>query len=441
VGASLLAMTAAHPAKRVADKPHHEQARSHRGFCPRYLSITVGLSTFGTFKNAGTLPMTDNITLTRLKRLAVCVAIFATGQSAAQEPIETLVNDAVRPVMQAQGIPGLAVAVTINGKQYYFNYGVTSKETRQPVTQNTLFEIGSLSKTFTATLAGYAVASGKLSLSDTASQVLPELRGSAFDSINVLQLGTYSAGGLPLQFPESADAPDKMLGYFQQWKPVYAAGTHRQYSNPSLGLFGYLAAKSMGAPFDEVMEKTLLPKLGLKHTFLKVPQDQMALYAQGYNKDDKPVRVGPGALDSEAYGVKTSAADMIRYVEANMKPAPLEKPLQQAIAITHTGYYTVGNMTQGLGWEFYHYPVTLDQLLAGNSSQMVMEAHKVKWLSPPKPQTENVLVNKTGSTGGFGAYVAYVPSRDIGIVILANKNYPIAERVKIAHTILSALPQ
>ena len=62
--------------------------------------------------------MTDNITLTRLKRLAVCVAIFATGQSAAQEPIETLVNDAVRPVMQAQGIPGLAVAVTINGKQF-----------------------------------------------------------------------------------------------------------------------------------------------------------------------------------------------------------------------------------------------------------------------------------------------------------------------------------
>src|SRR5690606_27709972 len=136
VGASLLAMTAAHPAKRVADTPHHEQACSHRGFCPRYLSITVGLSTFGIFKNAGTLPMTDNITLTRLKRLAVCVAIFATGQSAAQEPIEALVNDAVRPVMQAQGIPGLAVAVTIDGKQHYFNYGVTSKETRQHVTQN-----------------------------------------------------------------------------------------------------------------------------------------------------------------------------------------------------------------------------------------------------------------------------------------------------------------
>jgi beta-lactamase class C len=375
----------------------------------------------------------------RLKTLAVCVTLLTTGQCVAQDQIETVVNAAVRPVMQAQAVAGIAVAVTVNGKPHYFNYGVASKESAQPVTENTLFEIGSVSKTFTATLAAYAQATGKLSLSDKASSVLPDLRGSAFDNISVLQLGTYSAGGLPLQFPDAADAPDKMLGYFQQWKPTYAAGTHRLYSNPSLGLFGYLAAQSMGAPFDDLMEKTLLPKLGLKHTYLKVPQAQMGLYAQGYNKEDKPVRVGPGALDSEAYGVKTSAADLIRYVEANMKPSGLETPMQQAVAITHTGYYKVGEMTQGLGWEFYPYPVSLDKLLAGNSTQMAMEAHEVQWLTPPQPQPESVLINKTGSTGGFGAYVAYVPSKDIGIVILANKNYPNPERIKIAHTILSAL--
>ncbi|BCX69479.1 class C beta-lactamase [Pseudomonas izuensis] len=353
--------------------------------------------------------------------------------------MESIVNAAIKPVMQQEQIPGMAIAITVNGQAHYFNYGVASKETGTAVNENTLFEIGSVSKTFTTTLAAYAVASGKLSLSDKASSVLPQLRGSAFDNISVLQLGTYSAGGLPLQFPDSADAPDKMLGYFKQWKPVYPAGTYRQYSNPSLGLFGYLAAQSMGASFDDVMEKTLLPKLGLKHTFLKVPPDQMALYAQGYSKDDQPVRVGPGALDSEAYGVKTSAADMLRYVEANMNPLTLEKPLQQAIAATHTGYYTVGDMTQGLGWEAYRFPVTLETLLAGNSTPMAMEAHKVQWLNPSRPQTDNVLFNKTGSTGGFGAYVAYVPSKDIGIVILANRNYPNAERVKVAHTILSAL--
>ncbi|MBV4521030.1 beta-lactamase [Pseudomonas sp. SWRI74] len=375
----------------------------------------------------------------RLKTLAVCLGLLTAGQCVAQDPIESVVNAAVKPVLQKEGIAGMAVAVTVNGKQHFFNYGVASKETAKPVTENTLFEIGSVSKTYTATLAAYAQASGKLSLSDKASHILPALRGSAFDNISVLQLGTYSAGGLPLQFPAEFDSPDKMLSYYQQWKPLFPAGSHRLYSNPSLGLFGYLAAHSLGQPFDEAMTNTLLPKLGLKHTYLKVPQDQMGLYAQGYNKDDKPVRVGPGALDAEAYGVKTSATDLIAYVEANMKPSRLEKPLQQAIALTHSGYYTVDNMTQGLGWELYRYPITLDQLLAGNSTPMAMEPHKVQWLNPPQPPMENLLINKTGSTGGFGAYVAFVPSKDIGIVILANKNYPNAERIKIAHHVLSAL--
>lgn len=377
----------------------------------------------------------------RLKTIAACMALLASGQCVAQDQIETVVNDAVQPVMQAQGIQGMAVAVTVNGRAHYFNYGVASKETGKPVTRDTLFEIGSVSKTFTATLAAYAQATGKLSLLDKASQILPALRGSAFDHISVLQLGTYSAGGLPLQFPAEYDSADKMLRYYKQWKPLYAPGSHRLYSNPSLGLFGYLAAHSMGQPFDDLMQKTLLPKLGLKHTYVKVPQDQMSLYAQGYSKDGKPVRVSPGALDSEAYGVKTSAADLLAYVDANMNPAPLEAPLQQAIALTHSGYYSVGNMTQGLGWEMYQYPITLDHLLDGNSTPMAMEAHTVQWLNPPQTEPESVLINKTGSTGGFGAYVAFVPSENIGIVILANKNYPNAERVKIAHQILSALPQ
>ncbi|MFJ2685268.1 class C beta-lactamase [Pseudomonas sp. NPDC087342] len=381
--------------------------------------------------------------MARLTVLGACVALLGAGPCLAQaqtdQQIQSAVDAAIKPILQTQGVPGMAVAVTVNGKLHYFNYGVASRESAQAVTENTLFEIGSVSKTFTATLGAYAIATGKLSLSDKASQVLPDLRGSAFDNVSVLQLGTYTAGGLPLQFPDEADHADKMLGYFKQWKPVYAAGTHRQYSNPSIGLFGYLAAHKLGVPFDEAMTNTLLPKLGLTHTFLRVPPDQMSVYAQGYDKNDKPVRVDPGALDSEAYGVKTSTADMIRYVQANLKPASLEKPLQQAIATTHTGYYTVGDMTQGLGWERYSYPVSLDKLLGGNSTPMAMEAHKVQWLTPPQPEPESVLINKTGSTGGFGAYVAFVPTKDIGIVILANKNYPIPERIKAAHQILSAL--
>ncbi|MDR6958543.1 beta-lactamase class C [Pseudomonas brassicacearum] len=357
----------------------------------------------------------------------------------AQERIEETVNATIEPLMKQQGVAGMAVAITHNGQRHFFNYGVASKDTKKPVTDQTLFEIGSVSKTFTATLGAYAQAQGKLSLSDPASRFAPELRGSAFDGISLLNLATYTPGGLPLQFPDEADHPGRVLDYYKTWKPLYPTGTQRVYSNPSIGLFGFLAARSLGLPFDEVMEHTLMPGLGLKHSYVRVPQDQLGRYAQGYAKDGKPVRVGPGALDSEAYGVKTSSSDLIRFIEANLQPEKLDADLRKAIATTHTGFYSVGGMTQGLGWEFYPYPISLDELLAGNAPQMAMTPNKVEPLDPPRPAPDDAWINKTGSTNGFGAYAAFVPGKNMGIVLLANKNYPIEERVKAAHRILTAL--
>ncbi|KWU52717.1 class C beta-lactamase [Pseudomonas palleroniana] len=376
-----------------------------------------------------------------LQKLLICALLLGAGSCMAATDMRQVVDSSVQPLMQQQGIAGVSVAVVNKGQVQYFNYGMASRETQKPVTEDTLFEVGSVSKTFTATLGGYAQATGKLKLSDKASEHLSALTGSAFDGISLLQLATYTAGGLPLQFPDAADSAATMLNYFQHWKPTYAPGTQRLYSNPSIGLFGYLTAQSLGQPFNAAMEKTLLPKLGLKNTYVSVPAARAGDYAQGYDSAQKPVRVGPGALDSEAYGIKTSSQDLARYVIANLHPQTLGKPLQQAIATTQTGYYTVNGMTQGLGWESYPYPITLQALIDGNSTPMAMEPHKVQWLSTPRVQPANVLFNKTGSTRGFGAYVAYVPSKDIGVVILANKNYPNAERVKVAHAILSAMDQ
>ena len=367
--------------------------------------------------------------------------ILGTSPGFAQERIEDTVNAVIQPLMKQQDIAGMAVAITHNGQRQFFNYGVASKDTKKPVTDQTLFEIGSISKTFTATLGAYAQARGKLQLSDPAGRYASELNGAALANTRLLDLATYTAGGLPLQFPDDADHPERMFGYYVSWKPLYPAGTQRLYSNPSIGLFGHLAARALGRPFDDLMEQTLMPGLGLKHSYVRVPQEQSSRYAQGYAKDGKPVRVGPGALDSEAYGVKTSSTDLIRFVEANLRPEKLDEVLKQAITTTHTGFYKVGGMNQGLGWEFYLAPFTVNDLLAGNTPQMALSPQKTEPLTPPQPAPDGAWINKTGSTNGFGAYAAFVSGKDLGIVMLANKNYPIEERVKAAHKILMALEQ
>lgn len=361
------------------------------------------------------------------------------AERSSQDRLSQIVNDAIRPIMEEFKIPGMAVALTDQGRRSYYNFGVASKETAQKVTDDTLFEIGSISKMFTATLASYAQETGALSFSDSASRYIPALAGTAFDQISLLDLGTYVSGGLPLQFPDGVVDEQSMIAYYRNWRPAYVAGTHRIYSNPSIGLFGHLAATSLGKPFEDLMELMLFPALGLNRTYIRVPQDRMGGYAYGYSKDDKPIRVTPGIWDSEAYGVKTTSADLIRFAEANMNGSTLDKPIQRAIRATHTGYYKVGDMIQGLGWEMFAYPTDINRLIAGNSVQMMFKPNEVSRLDPPLPPQDSVLINKTGSTNGFGAYMAFVPAKGIAVVMLANRNYPIPARLKAAHRILTAL--
>lgn len=375
---------------------------------------------------------------------STALALLLIGQAAmaqnslTQSELRTAVDAAVRPAIAEYEIPGLAVAVFHRGARYHFNYGIASRQSSQMVDEHTLFELGSISKLFTATLGAYAQAEGKLKLDDRASQHLPALRGSAFDHISLLDLATYTPGGLPLQFPDSVKNEQQMLDYYRAWQPAYPASSQRLYANPSIGLFGHLAAASLDAPFEQLLEQRLLPQLGMRESHVRVPQAQMVRYAWGY-RDNQAIRVQPGPLDAEAYGVKSTAADMLRFVEANLDPSQLPAPLRQAIATTHQGYYRVGDMTQGLGWERYAYPITLQRLQAGNSSQMALQPHTVEHFAMPQAAKGDLLLNKTGSTNGFGAYVVLLPARDTGLVILANRNYPNAERVRIALQILATL--
>lgn len=356
-----------------------------------------------------------------------------------EQQITEIVNRAITPLMKEQAIPGMAVAVIYQGTPYYFTWGDADVAKKQPVTQQTLFELGSVSKTFTGVLGGDAIARGEISLNDPATKYWPELTGKQWQGITLLHLATYTAGGLPLQVPEDVATDTELRRYYQNWQPEWAPGTHRLYANASIGLFGAMAVKPSGLSFEKAMTERVLQPLKLTHTWITVPPAELKHYAWGY-RDGKAVHVSPGQLDAEAYGVKSTIQDMARWVQFNMDTSKIsEKTLQQGITLAQSRYWQIGDMYQGLGWEMLNWPVNPDTIINGSDSKIALAALPAKAVTPPVPAVSASWVHKTGATGGFGSYVAFVPQKELGIVMLANKNYPNPARVAAAYQILNSL--
>ncbi|HGY4694279.1 TPA: ADC family extended-spectrum class C beta-lactamase [Acinetobacter baumannii] len=362
-------------------------------------------------------------------------SIYA-GNTPKDQEIKKLVDQNFKPLLEKYDVPGMAVGVIQNNKKYEMYYGLQSVQDKKAVNSSTIFELGSVSKLFTATAGGYAKNKGKISFDDTPGKYWKELKNTPIDQVNLLQLATYTSGNLALQFPDEVKTDQQVLTFFKDWKPKNSIGEYRQYSNPSIGLFGKVVALSMNKPFDQVLEKTIFPALGLKHSYVNVPKTQMQNYAFGYNQENQPIRVNPGPLDAPAYSVKSTLPDMLSFIHANLNPQKYPADIQRAINETHQGRYQVNTMYQALGWEEFSYPATLQTLLDSNSEQIVMKPNKVTAFSK-EPSVK--MYHKTGSTTGFGTYVVFIPKENIGLVMLTNKRIPNEERIKAAYAVLNAI--
>ena len=369
--------------------------------------------------------------------LSVASAAFAAPMS--EKQLAEVVERTVTPLMNAQAIPGMAVAVIYQGQPHYFTFGKADVAANKPVTPQTLFELGSISKTFTGVLGGDAIARGEIALGDPVAKYWPELTGKQWQGIRMLDLATYTAGGLPLQVPDEVTDTASLLRFYQNWQPQWKPGTTRLYANASIGLFGALAVKPSGMSYEQAMTTRVFKPLKLDHTWINVPKAEEAHYAWGY-REGKAVHVSRGMLDAEAYGVKTNVKDMASWLIANMKPDSLHAPsLKQGIALAQSRYWRVGAMYQGLGWEMLNWPVDAKTVVGGSDNKVALAPLPVAEVNPPAPPVKASWVHKTGSTGGFGSYVAFIPEKQLGIVMLANKSYPNPARVEAAYRILDAL--
>ncbi|MGE0284402.1 MAG: serine hydrolase [Rhodospirillaceae bacterium] len=376
-------------------------------------------------------------------KLAAGLFIFSHPPAYAQVYDEPRINAAAQAFMERANAPGLAIGVvTPAGRQLLF-YGVASRETGTKVNDRTIFEIGSVSKTFTAILAAYAAETGALRWEDAASRHVPEISGTHLDHVSLLDLATHTTGGFPQTLPRDVRTNDDMVAYFRNWVPASPTGTTRSYANPSIGLLGLATARALKGRFSRLVRDKISSPLGLTHTFHDVPQEEVQNYAQGYSRDGQPVPRMPALEDfplaAEAFGVRSTAGDLLRFVEANLGLVNTDPTLRRALATATTGRFQAGPMKQALIWEWYPLPVSSQAFRTGNGTVMIREATPVTRLDPPQPAPDAALVTKQGATPGFGAYIAFIPGRQVGLALLTNRGDPHIDLLILAEQVFAIL--
>ncbi|AFW01800.1 putative beta-lactamase precursor [Gluconobacter oxydans H24] len=371
--------------------------------------------------------------------MALSVAVIASRIFPAKaDSFSEQAREVLRPVMKKYDIPGLVVGITRNGKHEFYVAGVASRADNRAVTPDTLFELGSISKIFNVTLAALAEERGKLSLNDTVAHYVCVDACSIGNRLTLMDLATHQSGGLPLQVPGSITDVDGLVAWLKNWHPSEPGA--RSYSNISIGMLGYITGKAMDSDYKHVVQDVLIPMFRLQHTWIDIPKSEMGQYAWGYErKTNTPIRMSPGVLADEAYGIKSNARDMLKVLDVEMGQGAASEELRKAVKKTHEGQYKTAFFTQDMIWEQYSWPTHLHTMIRGNGSDFIMKPQSEKKLSPPLPPQKNVLLNKTGSTNGFGGYIAILPGKNIGVVVLANKNYPNEARVKAVYSLIEGL--
>jgi beta-lactamase class C len=127
--------------------------------------------------------------------VAVIGALFTSGSAHAQVNVEQIVAQKIQPILPKGGGGGVAVAVRMDGKTSFFNYGMADNAQNRPVTADSIFNLGSVGKVFATTLLAQAVKQGELSLDDPIAKYVTEVRrGGDIRRITLGQLAGHSSG-------------------------------------------------------------------------------------------------------------------------------------------------------------------------------------------------------------------------------------------------------
>ena len=326
----------------------------------------------------------------------------ATASATADKPsIPDEVQDHIRKRVGPDGPSGIVVGMVGEGGSAFFAFGASAQDGPK-LDEDSVFEIGSVTKAFTAMLLADALLRGELKLDDPVSQYLPsevKLPSKGDTPITLEHLSTHRSGlpRMPGNFmpkdpanPYADYTPALMYAFLGECELTAEPGAAYAYSNLGAGLLGHALALKAGKSYDELVRERLCVPLGMKRTACVLTPDMKTHLAMGHSGGkqvsnwDLDALAGAGAIRSTARDMTAFLAACLAVSSDTIKPVMSEclKPRYSAGMV---------GMEVALGWH-------------------VDKRHGSE------------IIWHNGGTGGYHSYCGFRPDTKLGVVVLANSS-------------------
>jgi CubicO group peptidase (beta-lactamase class C family) len=295
---------------------------------------------------------------------------------------------------------GIVLGVIDEEGTRYFGYGRISGSSARTPDENTVFEVGSVTKVFTALLLADMAGKNEVALNDPirqylpASVTVPRRKGR---SIALVHLASHTSGlprlpvdatSVKIEDPFADCTVDDMYEFISGYALPRDIGKHYQYSNLGAGLLGHILALRGGRTYEDLLKTRVFDVIGLPDTRVTPTPGMDLRLAKGYHEGFETQHLDVRALEG-AVALRSTARDLLRFLGASI--GLVGTPLCDAMRVTHTPRFQRGDgeMQVALGWHIH-----------GRGERSIL------W--------------HDGATGGFRSFIAFDPESRKGVVVLTN---------------------
>jgi len=310
------------------------------------------------------------------------------------------IDSIVRPAFESERTVGIIVGVAEGNRTFFIGYGSTNLGGGKIPDENTIFEIGSVTKAFTGIMLAKKVLEHKVALDDPVRKLLPayfRIPGFGSKEITLLDLSTHYSG-LP-RIPTNMNLEHivnpyknytgyKMREFLAGYQLPREPGTVWEYSNLGVGLLGYALGVKSNTTYKRMVLSEICAPLNLKDTRFSLNEERLSRFAQGYNADLEKTAHWDFDVIAPAGGLRSTASDMLKFASTHLKD---NGTLSQAMTMATGPYRKSGipDNDMGLGWIIMH-----------------KGGFDILW--------------HNGGTGGFSSFIAINKAKKVSLIVLSN---------------------